>query len=105
MVDPLSITAGVLTVLGACSISVKALKSAYTAPQELARLEIELSHLEDVVREIELTTADDGGTSHGLIKIISRARVKVQQVHDFMQNKLYHASSVSAKIKRRSLIR
>jgi hypothetical protein len=65
MADPLSVTTGILTILGVCSIGVKALKSAFTAPQELARLETELSHLENVFREIEHTAIGDGCTSSG----------------------------------------
>jgi hypothetical protein len=34
-----------------------------------------------------------------------QSAVKVQQVHDFIQNHLYHASSAPAKIRRRALVR
>lgn len=77
MVGPLSITVGILAIFGAFSKSVKVLRSAYTTPQELARLETELDHLGDVFRDTDGMALDDGRTSNGLIEIINNARVKV----------------------------
>ena len=106
MADSLSVAASVLAVLGACSYSVKAFRSALAAPKNLEDLETELSHLESVIRSIQTAGAQGHPRSHspGLIEDIRLAHVKVKEVHAFFEKSLYHGGT-AGKTRWRSLIR
>ena len=105
MADPLSITVGILAILGACSTSVKAIRSVYAAPKELAHLERELDHLKDVVKDIEGLAAQGGLGTDSLLKNVAYARDKAQEVHYFIQNDLSSEPSASKKVRRRTVAR
>ena len=103
MTDPLSITIGIIAILGACSTGVKTLKSAYASPQEYARLEIELDHLHDVIRFVDGLVTEHQLTGNALIKNWTLARSKLQEVNDFIHHSLRHSGRSS--IKRLTLVR
>lgn len=104
MADPLSISLGILTILGACSAGTKSLRSAYALPQEYARLEIELDHLHDVIKFVnELVTKNPPLTGTALTKNLNSARSKLQEVQNFITNSLRHSSP--SPVKRRTLVR
>ena len=103
MTDPLSITVGILAILGACSAGVKSLRSAYVSSQEYTRLEMELDHLHDIIKFVDGLVTEHQLTGNVLIKNLTLARSKLQEVHDFIQNPLRHSSL--SPIKRRTLVR
>jgi len=103
MTDPLSITVGILTILSACSAGTKLLRSVYVSPQEFARLEKELDHLHDVVKVVDGVINEHQLTGNALIKNLTLAQSKLQEVHNFIHQSLRH-SSLSV-VKRRALVR
>ena len=104
MADPLSLSLGILTILGACSAGTKLLRSAYALPQEYARLEIELDHLHDIIKFVnELVIKNPPLTGTALTKNLNFARSKLQEVQNFMTNSLRHSSP--SPVKRRTLMR
>lgn len=103
MTDPLSITVGTLAILSACSAGAKSLRSAYVSPQEYARLEMELDHLHDVIKFVDGLVTEHQLTGNALIKNLTIARSKLQEVHDFIFNSLRHSSL--SPIKRWTLVR
>lgn len=103
MVDPLSITGGILTILGACSRGVKTLQSAYASPQEFKRLEIELDHLHNVIRSVDGLVTEHQLTGDALIKNLTLAQSKRQEVEYFIHHSL--RSSGRSPIKRLTLVR
>ena len=103
MTDPLSISVGILAILGVCSAGVKSLRSAYGSSQELTRLEMELDHLHDVIKFVDGLATEHQLAGNALIKNLTLARNKLQEVHDFIDKSLRH--STSSPIKRRTLFR
>ena len=103
MTDPLSITLGILTIIGACSAGAKSLRSACKSPQEYTRLEIELDHLHDVVKLVDELVIQHQLTGNALVKNLTLARRKLQEVHNFIHTNLRHSSL--SPIKRRTLVR
>ncbi len=103
MTDPLSITVGILAILGACSAGAKSLRSAYASSQEYIRLEMELDHLHDIIKFVDGLVTEHQLTGNALIKNLTLAQSKLQEVHNFIQNSLRHSSLLP--IKRRTLVR
>lgn len=103
MTDPLSITVGILAILGACSTGVKTLKSAYASSQEYTRLEIELDHLHNVLKRVDGLVTEHPLTGNELIKPLTLARSKLQEVNDFIHHSLRHSGR--SPIKRLTLVR
>lgn len=103
MTDPLSVTVGILAILGACSAGAKSLRSAYVSPQEYTRLELELDHLHDVIKSVDELVTEHQLTSNALIKNLALARSKLQEVHNFIHRSLRHSSL--SPIKRWTLLR
>lgn len=103
MTDPLSITVGILAILGACSAGVKTLRSAYVSSQEYTRLEMELDHLHDVIKFVDGLVTEHQLTGDALIKNLTLARSKLQEVHNFIHKSLRRSSPLP--IKRRTLVR
>lgn len=103
MTDPLSITVGILAILGACSGGVKSLRSAYVSPEEYTRLEMELDHLHDVIKFVDGLVTEHQLGGNELIKNLTLARSKLQEVHDFIDKSLRHSSP--SPIKRRTLFK
>lgn len=109
--DPLSISVGILTILGACSNSIKFVRSICDAPQELELLMTELDHLESVVQDIKGLSLV-GSSSPSILKNLSEAQIKLGDVHVFIESRLHRAGSNSAskpvkvpRISRKALIR
>ena len=103
MTDPLSISVGLLAILGACSAGVRSLRSIYVSSQECTRLEMELDHLHDIIMFVDGLVTEHQVTGNVLIKNLSLARSKLEEVHDFIHKSLRHSSP--SPIKRRSLVR
>ena len=103
MTDPLSISVGILAILGVCSAGVRSLRSAYGSSQELTRLETELDHLHDVVKFVDGLVTEHQLTGNALIKNLTLARRKLHEVNDFIDKSLRHSSP--SPIKRRTLFR
>ena len=103
MTDPLSISLGILTILGACSAGTKSLRSAYALPQEYARLETELDHLHDIIKFVDELVSKHPVIGNTLIRNLEFARGKLQQVQSFITNSLRHSSP--SPVKRRTLMR
>lgn len=103
MTDPLSITVGILAILGACSAGVKSLRSAYVSSQEYTRLEVELDHLHDVIEFVDGLVSEHQLTGNALIKNLTLAQSKLQEVQSFIHKSLRHSSL--SPIKPRPLIR
>lgn len=103
MTDPLSITVGILAILGACSTGVKTLKSACASSQEYTRLEIELDHLHDVLKFVDGLVTEHQLTGNALIKTLTLARSKLEEVDNFIHHSLRHSSL--SPIKRMTLVR
>ena len=103
MTDPLSISVGILAILGVCSAGVRSLRSAYGSSQELTRLEVELDHLHDVIKSVDGLVTEHQLTGNALIKNLTLARRKLQEVNDFIDKSLRHSSP--SPIKRRTLFR
>lgn len=103
MTDPLSISVALLAILGACSAGVKSLRSIYVSSQEYTRLEMELDHLHDVIMFVDGLLTEHQLIGNVLIKNLSLARSKLEEVHDFIHKSLRHSSP--SPIKRRSLVR
>ena len=103
MADPLSITLGILTILGACSTGTKLIRSAYVLPQEYARLETELDHLHDIIKFVDGLITKHPLTGNALTKHLNFAWNKLQEVQNFINNSLRHSSL--SPIKRRALVR
>ena len=101
--DPFSITVGILTILGACSTGIKALKSAYASPQEYTRLEIELDHLHDVIGNVNRLVTEHQLIGDTLIKDLTLAENKLQEVNNFIHESLRHSGR--SPIKRMTLAR
>lgn len=101
--DPFSITVGILTILGACSAGVKSLRSACGSPREYTRLEMELDHLHDVIKVVDGLVTEHQLTGDALIKDLTLARSKLQEVQNFVHHSLRHSSL--SPIKRRTLAR
>ncbi|KAL9607429.1 MAG: hypothetical protein Q9167_007659 [Letrouitia subvulpina] len=74
MTDPLSITVGILAILGACSTGVKSLRSAHVSLEEYKRLEIELKHLHDVIKVVDGLLTEHHLTDNALAKDLTLAR-------------------------------
>lgn len=109
MSDPLSITVGILAITGACSAGLEVLKAACTGLPELARLEHELDHLQDVIRGVEGLGVDSELLSNDLIKALlikttTHAQVKAQQLQSFLQTLWGPEISIRKKIRRKLLI-
>ena len=103
MTDPLSITVGILAILGTCSAGAKSLRSVYTSPQEYAQFERELDHLRDVIQCVDGLVTEHQLTGDALIKSLTLARSKLQEAHSFIYKTLRHSSL--SPIKRRTLVR
>ena len=104
MPDPLSVTLGVLTILGACSEGAKSLRAVYVAPQEYTRFELELNHLQDVLKFVAgLVTEHQLLMSNALVKNLALAQNKLQEVLNFIHSSLGHSNS--SRIRRRTLVR
>ena len=101
--DPLSISLGVLGILGVCSAGMKSLRSAYVLPQEFARLEVELDHLHDIINFVNGLVTKHPLTGNALIKNLNLARSKLQEVQNFIDSSLRHPSL--SPIKRSTLVR
>ena len=109
--DPLSISVGILTILGACSTSIKFVQSVCDTPRELELLMAELDHLESVVKDINGLLLV-GSSSPSIIKNLNEAHTKLGDVHIFIESRLSRAGSNSAskqvkapRVSRRALIR
>lgn len=102
MTDPLSITVGILAILGACSAGAKSLRSIHGSPQEFTRLETELDHLHDVVKCVGELIAEHQLTGNAMVTSLMLARGKLQEIHNFICKTLRH--SRRSPIKRRSLV-
>ena len=103
MTDPLSITVGILAILGTCSAGAKSLRSIYVLPQEYTRLEVELDHLYDITKFVDGLVTKHQLTGNALIKNLTLARSKLEEVQHFMHNSLHH--SRLSPLKRRTLVR
>ena len=104
MTEPLSITLGILTILGACSKGAKSLRAVYVAPHEYTQFEIELNHLQDVLKFVAgLFTEHRLLMSNTLIKNLALAQNKLQEVQNFIHSSLRHSDS--SRIRRRTLLR
>ena len=98
MADPLSIAASILAILGASSANVQAYRSLCAAPDELTRLDTELEHLSNVIRDIKELPTDGLHSSRGLTNGKLDAEAKVKEVRDFMQARLSPAKPPSASV-------
>jgi hypothetical protein len=107
MADPLSIAASILAILGACAASVKTIKSLCDTPHELRRLEIELDHLKAVVRDVQGNVKGMAAFvySKGLSDALYTASASVQQVSDFVQDKLYQDRHATRRARKRACFR
>ena len=103
MTDPLSITVGILAILGACSAGVKSLRSAYVSSQEFKRLKMELDHLHEIINVVDGLITEHQLTGNAVIKNLTLARRKLQEVNNFINKSLRHSSP--SPIKRRTLFR
>ena len=103
MTDPLSISVGILAILGVCSAGVNSLRSAYGSSQELTRLQMELDHLHDVIKFVDGLATEHQLAGNALIKNLTLARRKLQEVNNFIDKSLRH--STPSPIKRRTLFR
>ena len=106
--DPLSISVGILAILGACSTSMKYVRSLCDTPRELELLVTELDHMEILVKDVNgLLIA--GSSNPSIVKILDEARTKLSHVHTFIESHLHRASpsstSTPVKVSRRALIR
>lgn len=108
MADPLSIATGILTFMGACNAlasTIKKLHHLRKAPKELEELEKEISSLrlytEGIGQLLEVHSRDrDSVIGRMSLDIhIQSARQKVQEIQQFLEESLLHASS-SIKIRK-----
>ena len=97
MTDPFSITVGILAIFGACSTGVKTLKSAFISPQEYTRLKLELDHLHNIIRFVDGLVTEHQLTGNPLIKDLTLARSKLQEVTDLLHNSPRHSGRSSIK--------
>ena len=109
--EPLSISVAILSILGACSKSIKFVRSISDTPQDLELLMVELDHLENVVKDIKRLLLV-GSSSPSVLKNLNEALTKVGDVHVFIEKRLHRAGSNPAskqakvsRISRRALIR
>ena len=109
--EPLSISVAILSILGACSKSIKFIRSISDTPQELEILIVESDHLESVVKDIKRLLLV-GSSSPSVLKNLNEAHSKVGDVHVFIEKRLQRAGSNPAskqvrvpRISRRALIR
>jgi hypothetical protein len=100
MADPLSITAGILAILGACSTSIRVVKSCCNAPHEIRRLEVEVIRLAAVVRDVQGLGPSMVTCSEGLADTLETARLTVEEVSRFIQEWLYQAKNATQRARR-----
>ena len=103
--EPVSITAGAFTILRVSLGAVATLKSVATTPSEFLRLETELKHLEDVVKEVETVSNSERHMTESLTRNVQAAQLKVQQINEFIQTRIYKADSTPTKVRRIALIK
>ncbi|KAL9108556.1 MAG: hypothetical protein Q9227_006642 [Pyrenula ochraceoflavens] len=105
MAEPVSITAGVLTMLRVSLSAVGTLKSATTTPSEFTRLEKELEHFRDIISDVEALANNEERLSNSLAKNMNNARLKVQEINNFFESRIYRADSESRKVRRTALVK
>jgi hypothetical protein len=95
--DPLSITAGSLTVVGAISSTLKVLKNLNIIDGELDALSVEISEMEMVLVDLEKAILDRQQLKHlqpnraeSLVRLLQNARVRVETINEIVNNKILH---------------
>lgn len=85
MMEPLSATASILTVLAASSAVLNVLRSIGTRSKVLRRLEIETKHLEDSIKAVETLINVGLPVQSVLLYCIIDAHCKLQEIQGFIQ--------------------
>ena len=96
--EPLSVTASVLAVLGAArrlSQGVGLLKAAKGAPDSLGDLLLRLSGIEEVLHAIQDVSTKPGAVSPGLTRVLGRTKAKFVEMDSLIQYTLTKAGESS----------
>ena len=96
--DPLSVTASVLALLGAArklSKGVDIMRAAKGAPESLDDLLLQLSDIEEVLQEIQHVSAEPSAVSPGLTKVLGRTKAKFLEMESLIQYTLTEAGESS----------
>ncbi|KAL8733486.1 MAG: hypothetical protein Q9166_002113 [cf. Caloplaca sp. 2 TL-2023] len=111
--DPLSITTGVLTMIGACNAlasTIRKLHHLREAPKELGELEREMSALQSctkVINQLVQTQCENRSDLIGRISVgmcVKNARQKIEEIQHFLDHTLLDLST-SSKIRRTAWLR
>ena len=96
--EPLSVTASVLAVLGAArrlSKGVSLLKAAKDAPESLDDLLLHLSGIEEVLQAIQDVSSQPSTVSAGLTRVLGRTKTKFAEMESLIQYTLTKAGESS----------
>lgn len=100
--EPLSVTASVLAVLGAArrlSKGVGLLKAAKHAPESLDDLLLQLSDIEEVLQAIQDVSIEPSTVSPGITRVLGRTKAKFVEMESLIQYTLTEAGE-SGKVDR-----
>src|SRR5450432_1099874 len=95
--DPLSITASLIAVIGAANAVGKGLwklKSIKNAPKELDEVLQEVSDIENSLHEVTSILNDTGNASPSLGPLLDRAKEKLHEVDSFVHSKVVEATGL-----------
>ncbi len=96
--EPLSVTASVVAVLGAArrlSKGVGLLKAAKDAPESLDDLLLHLSGIEEVLQAIQDVSTEPSTVSAGLTRVLGRTKAKFVEMESLIQYALTEAGESS----------
>ena len=96
--EPLSVTASVVAVLGAArrlSKGVDLIKAAKGAPESLDDLLLHLSGIEDVLHAIQDVSSEPSTVSPGFTRILGRTKAKIVEMESLIQYTLTEAGESS----------
>ena len=96
--EPLSVTASIVAVLGAArrlSKGVGLLKAARGAPESLDDLLLHLTGIEEVLHAIQDVPTEPSTISPGLARVLGRAKAKFVEMDALIQYTLTHAGESS----------
>jgi len=88
IMDPLSISVGILTILGAVSASTKAIKALHSAPKEFQALAEELDQITNVANHIKILTGRADFADVNLSLCLSRTYIKLENAQATIEKRL-----------------
>lgn len=91
--DPLSVTASILTILSAVNGGIKVAQTFYNAPRELDSLATEAEDFSNVIKDIR-TLPETDLVSNSLSPALSRGKIILQELEELIAYRLTKTSSV-----------